>query len=157
MARSARISETAQRRLVERGQRWTPVRESIVSFLEGAAHPCTVPQFCEADPALKLSSVYRNLAVLEDAGVVHRIEAGEHARYELAEDLSHRHHHHLLCTSCGRVEDFEPSGVVEQRAVEGLARAARKLGWEVTGHRLDVVGRCAACTRSTRAIASGSK
>lgn len=117
----------------------------IVAALSGAKHPRTVPELCASRPELKVSSVYRNLAVLEEAGIVHRIEAGEHARYELAEDLSQRHHHHLLCTRCGRVEDFEPGGTLEQRAVDGLSRAARKLGWEATGHRLDVVGICASC------------
>lgn len=145
MPRRDRVAEAAERRLLERGQRWTPARRSIIAALEDAEHPRTVPELCAAGSDLKVSSVYRNLTVLEDAGIVHRIEAGEHARYELAEDLSQHHHHHLLCAGCGRVEDFEPGGTVEQRAVDGLARAARKLGWEVTGHRLDVVGRCAAC------------
>jgi len=141
----SRIEELAGRRLAELGQRWTPARRGIIAALDAADHPRTVPELCASRRELKLSSVYRNLAVLEEAGIVHRIEAGEHARYELAEDLSQHHHHHLLCSRCGRVEDFEPGGAVEQRAVEGLARAARKLGWEVTGHRLDVVGLCATC------------
>ena len=142
---TARIDAAASRRLAELGQRWTPTRRTIVAALIGAKHPRTVPELCAARPELKVSSVYRNLTVLEEAGIVHRIEAGEHARYELAEDLSQRHHHHLLCSRCGRVEDFEPGGTVEQRAVEGLSRAARKLGWEVTSHRLDIVGICATC------------
>jgi Fur family transcriptional regulator, ferric uptake regulator len=102
-----------------------------------------------ANQDLKVSSVYRNLAILEECGIVHRIDAGEHARYELAEDLSQRHHHHLICASCGAVEDFEPGGTVEQRAVEGLAKAAKRLGWQVTGHRLDVVGVCANCLQTS--------
>lgn len=108
----------------------------------------TVPEVCGSSD-VAVSSAYRNLAVLEEAGVVHRIHAGEHARYELNEELSERHHHHLICSTCGRVEDFEPSAALEQRAVDGLARAARKLGWAVRGHRLDVVGACADCVPPT--------
>lgn len=152
MPRRDLVVGAAERRLLERGHRWTPARRQIVAALGAADHPRTVPELCSGSATLKVSSVYRNLSVLEEAGIVHRIQAGEHARYELAEDLGQRHHHHLLCEGCGRVADFEPAQPVEQRAVEGLSRAARKLGWQMTGHRLDVVGRCPTClARSDRA------
>lgn len=135
----------ATRRLQAIGQRATPTRSSIVDVLARTEAPLTVPEICAVDQALAQSSVYRNLGVLAAAGVVHRIDAGGHARFELAEDLSDRHHHHLICTACGRVEDFEPSAAVEEGAARALIRAARRLGFEASGHRLDVVGRCASC------------
>jgi Fe2+ or Zn2+ uptake regulation protein len=140
-----RVSEAAGDRLKAVGQRVTSVRSTIVRVLSDSKAPLTVPEICEADPALAQSSVYRNLAVLTEAGVVHRIEAGIHSRFELADDLSEHHHHHLICTRCGRVEDFEPSKDIEVRAVEGLAKAATARGFQVQGHRLDVVGICAEC------------
>ena len=70
-------------------------------------------------PGLAQSSAYRNLAVLERAGVVHRIvTSDEFARYELAEDLTH-HHHHLICSTCGGVTDFEVSDAVEHELESG--------------------------------------
>lgn len=144
MAKTGRITEAAQRRLAGVGQRWTPARQAIVASLERAAAPVTVPDLCE-DSGVALSSAYRNLAILEQARIAHRVSEGEHARFELAEDLSDHHHHHLICTSCGAVEDFEPSAALEQRAADALARAARQQGWSIEGHRLDVIGRCPSC------------
>jgi Fe2+ or Zn2+ uptake regulation protein len=53
-----------------------------------------------------VSSIYRNLVVLEQAGAVTRYPGagGGHARYELSEELV-GHHHHLVCSRCGRIED----------------------------------------------------
>lgn len=139
-----RIAEAAERRLLRSGQRWTESRRALVEALARAPHPETVPEL-SSRAEVAVSSVYRNLTVLENAGIVHRIEAGEHSRYELAEDLSDHHHHHLICTGCGSVEDFVPGRSLEKSAADALARAARKQGWQVLGHRLDVVGRCPSC------------
>lgn len=143
-----RLEEAATRRLAAIGQRVTPARWGIVQVLGAASSPLTVPEICRADPSLAQSSVYRSLVVLEEAGIVHRIDVAGHSRFELAEDLSEHHHHHLICTECGRVEDFVPTASLERQAVDALARAARRQGFEVRGHRLDVVGRCAACVGS---------
>ncbi|MEO6318953.1 MAG: transcriptional repressor, partial [Acidimicrobiales bacterium] len=92
-------------------------------------------------------SAYRNLAVLERAGVVHRIvTSDEFARYELAEDLTHHHHHHLICSSCGDVTDFEVSEAMEEELEAALVKVARRTGFRVSAHRLDLVGTCSACT-----------
>ena len=110
------LHATAASRLRDDGQRYTTQRRALVDLLEAVDQPLTIPQLLERQPGLAQSSAYRNLAVLERAGVVHRIvTSDEFARYELAEDLTH-HHHHLICSSCGDVTDFEVSATVEQRA-----------------------------------------
>jgi Fe2+ or Zn2+ uptake regulation protein len=92
------------------------------------------------------SSVYRNLAVLERAGVVHRIvTTDEFARYELAEDLT-EHHHHLICASCGDVTDFTVPADVERSLEAALSTVAERSGFQVRHHRLDLVGTCPRCT-----------
>lgn len=95
--------------------------------------------------AVPLSSLYRTLAVLEQAQVL----AKEHdadglARYELAEWLV-GHHHHLVCASCGEVRDVGIDPQTEStiaRLVEDIAGSA---GYRATGHRIDIEGTCAAC------------
>jgi Fur family ferric uptake transcriptional regulator len=83
--------------------------------------------------------------VLEQARVVHRIVTGEDfARFELAEDLS-EHHHHLVCRSCGRVEDVSLPATLERRMVGVLTEAASSAGFTPAAHRLDVIGTCRAC------------
>jgi Fe2+ or Zn2+ uptake regulation protein len=118
-----------------------------VDLLVGVDQPLTIPELLEQVPGLAQSSAYRNLAVLERAGVVHRIVTShEFARYELAEDLTQHHHHHLICTDCGQVTDFEVSEAVEHDLEAALARVARRTGFQVRAHRLDLVGTCESCT-----------
>jgi Fe2+ or Zn2+ uptake regulation protein len=132
-------------------QRYTPARRAIVETLAASGRPLTVPEIIGGDEPgsgrgpLPQSSAYRNLAVLLDAGVVHRLSGtDDHGRYELAEELA-GHHHHLLCVACGRVDDVSAVPRLE-RALDDAARlAAEATGFEVTGHRIDLVGRCASC------------
>ena len=140
------LHATAAERLRADGQRYTAQRRAIVDRLVAEEQPLTIPQLLAREPHLAQSSAYRNLAVLERAGVVHRIvTSDEFARYELAEDLT-RHHHHLICSACGAVTDFEVSDTVEHELEGALARAARRAGFTVRTHRLDLVGTCADCS-----------
>ena len=91
------VRDTAAHRLRGVGQRLTSNREALVDTLADATRPLTIPEILDRRKRLAQSSVYRNLVVLEDAGIVHRVlGAGEFARWELAEDLT-GHHHHLIC------------------------------------------------------------
>ncbi len=141
------LHATAAERLGDDDQRYTSQRRALVELLVEIDQPLTIPQLLERQPGLAQSSAYRNLAVLERAGVVHRIvTSDEFARYELAEDLTHHHHHHLICSSCGDVTDFEVSEAMEEELESALAKVARRTGFRVSAHRLDLVGTCPACT-----------
>ena len=132
-------------RLRADAQRYTGQRRALVELLADDA-PVSIPELLQRRPGLAQSSAYRNLAVLERAGVVHRIVTShDFARYELAEDLTHHHHHHLICTSCGAVTDFEMADEVEHQIEAALSQAARRSGYQVHGHRLDLVGTCPDC------------
>ena len=140
------LHTTASDRLRADGQRYTPRRRALVEVLSAADQPLTIPQLLEHRRDLAQSSVYRNLAVLERAGVVHRIvTADEFGRFELAEDLT-RHHHHLICSTCGGVSDFTVPSQVEHELESALSKVARRAGFRTTGHRLDLVGTCASCS-----------
>ena len=142
---STDLHATAPRRLRADGQRYTPRRRALVELLAEVDQPLTIPQLLEQRRDLAQSSAYRNLAVLERAGVVHRIvTTDEFARYELAEDLT-EHHHHLICSSCGDVTDFTVPAAVEHDLEAALAKVARRPGFQATDHRLDLVGTCAGC------------
>ena len=141
------LHTTAAERLGADDQRYTSQRRALVELMVALDQPLTIPQLLERQPGLAQSSAYRNLAVLERAGVVHRIVTAEKfARYELAEDLTHHHHHHLICSSCGDVTDFEVSEAMEEELESALAKVARRTGFRVSAHRLDLVGTCPACT-----------
>lgn len=132
-------------------QRYTYRRRQIVELLYTMGQPVHIPEILLANPSLAQSSVYRNLGVLEHADVVRRVITSDpHARYELAEDLTH-HHHHLICTGCGAVHDVVLPGDVEHMLDESLEGVARSNGFTLAQHRLDLLGLCAAC-RSTASL-----
>ena len=139
------LHEAVAERLQRAGLRYSSSRRRVVSVLAAADRPLTIPDILHRDPSLAQSSTYRNLAELISAGVVYRIVAGdEHGHYELSEALTH-HHHHLVCSRCGRVEDFSPSEVLETTLRTALEKAAAAAGYVMERHRLDVVGTCPSC------------
>ena len=126
--------------------RYTSGRRRVVSTLSASDGPVTIPQILELDASLAQSSVYRNLAILEEVGAVSRIVThDDHARYELAEALTDHHHHHLICSDCGLVRDFELSADFEQTLDKALQRTGRSNKFRVDAHRLDLIGTCADC------------
>jgi Fe2+ or Zn2+ uptake regulation protein len=128
------------------GQRYTTGRSVLIDALADALRPLTAAELVAAEPRLSQSTTYRNLALLEQAGVVHTVTGtDEYTRFELAEEFTGRHHHHLICVSCGTVEDFDAPRRVEQGLADAIARLSSGTGFRAKGHRLDVLGTCAAC------------
>lgn len=137
-------------RLKDAEQRYTAGRRAIVRVLADAGRPLTMGEVQASATDLPQSSIYRNLAVMEQAGVVRRVHGGDAtARFELAEDLT-EHHHHLVCQSCGTVEDFTMPPATERRVDRAIAEVGERTGFEVHGHRLDLIGLCARCRRPGR-------
>lgn len=125
-------------------QRLTPKRLAIVEVLAGASRPLALPEILELGDGLAQSSVYRNLVVLERAGVVHRIVTAEASRFELAEELT-GHHHHLICTSCGMVEDVPAASGLEASLADAVTPVEDATGFRTKTHRIDLVGLCKNC------------
>ncbi|TML64019.1 MAG: transcriptional repressor [Actinobacteria bacterium] len=134
---------TARLRRVD--QRYTSGRRVLVEALVEAGRPVTTAELVASRRELPQSTTYRNLAVLEQAGVVRRVlGTDELARFEVAEDLT-GHHHHLVCVSCGAVEDFEPPRRVEQTLADAVGRLRTRTGFRAEAHRLDLLGTCGSC------------
>jgi Fur family transcriptional regulator, ferric uptake regulator len=143
------VDQVAALRLRRLGQRLTPRRRSLLHILGAAGHPLTIHEILERGQALAMSSAYRNLTVLEQAGVVHRLVTREDfARYELAEELT-EHHHHMVCSSCGLVRDL-PSDVNVERLMKAAAARATEEGFTPVTHRLDIVGLCPDCSKAAK-------
>lgn len=132
-------------RLRAADQRYTSGRRNLVAVLATGGRPLTASEILVAG-GLAQSSAYRNLAVLETCGVVHRVAGSdEFARFELAEDLTDHHHHHLICTSCGLVTDFTVSDRLERLLETAMETVAQTTGFAPDHHRLDLLGRCTSC------------
>jgi Fur family transcriptional regulator, ferric uptake regulator len=136
----------AESRLRAGGQRYTRNRRTLVEALDQAHGPMSLPQLLQRHHQLAQSSAYRNLAILEAAGVVHRIiTADGFARFELAQDLTEHHHHHRICSNCGNVEDFTLPDALEVTLEHALRRVAAKAKFRAASHQLDLIGMCHAC------------
>lgn len=92
----------------------------------------------EAGEEIGLATVYRVLTQFQEAGLVvrHNFE-GDQAVFELDHG---QHHDHLVCVKCGKVEEFIDE-VIEKRQEE----IARKAGYQITDHSLNIYGFCARC------------
>ena len=141
---SSELHSTVAARLRDVGQRYTTQREALVVALERAGKPLSTAEIVAARTGPQ-SSVYRNLAVLEHADVVRRvITEGEFARYELTEELT-EHHHHLICTRCGKVEDVTIPPDLETTMDRTVDKLAKRSGFAKVRHRLDLIGMCRTC------------
>ncbi len=139
------VMTIADRRLRRVNQRLTAGRRLLLAVLAGSDRPLTLPEILDANTELAQSSAYRNLVVLETAEVVQRVVTGDDfTRFELTEELT-GHHHHLVCESCGRVEDLAAGAALERAVSAAVDDARRRHGFRVEHHRLDFVGRCIDC------------
>ncbi|MFT3854496.1 MAG: Fur family transcriptional regulator [Ilumatobacteraceae bacterium] len=126
--------------------RYTQGRRALVDTLARLAAPVTIPTLLREMPDAVQSSLYRNLAVLEDAGVVTRVDVGEGRSYfELSEQVTQEHHHHLVCRECRTVVDIALPSRAERSIERVLEDAAHYAGFDLTEHRIDLVGICANC------------
>jgi Fur family transcriptional regulator, ferric uptake regulator len=139
------LHETVEERLRRVGQRYTSNRRALVDALVRARGPVSIADLLVGRQAVPQSSAYRNLAVLEEAGVIRRvITDDDFARFELDEGLT-EHHHHLVCSNCGRIEDVAIPASVERSIGRTFDRLAKGAGFASVDHRLDLIGRCRSC------------
>ena len=128
--------------LREAGLRVTSQRLAVLRALEGRDEAVTAQELHHEfrrgrGHAPGLTTVYRTLSALAESGALDTFDRDGEQAFRLC---GAEHHHHLLCTSCGSVQE------VEAREVETwVARVARRTGFAVTGHRADVYGVCRAC------------
>ena len=86
------------------------------------------------------ASVYRVLELLQEHGLVNRLDLGDGiARYEIV-DPTGDHHHHLLCDECGQLVPFHDRDL--ERSIE---RLSRRLGFRTDGHEVVLRGSCSRC------------
>ncbi len=135
-----------EERLAEVGVRYTPGRRRLVAALERVGGPRSAAELHgEMGGKVPVSSVYRSLSVLEEAGVVepHHGARGI-TRYEMAEWLA-GHHHHLVCVHCGGVEDIELPERLEVQLERLVGEVSGLSSFAAGGHSLEVDGYCARC------------
>ena len=122
-------------------RRNTPQRRVILDELcHLKSHPTAAELYAvvrQRLPRISLGTVYRNLEVLHEDGVINKLEfAGAESRF----DGNIEQHYHVRCTECGRVEDIFPLD-----SEQTLSQPAELAGFQVTGYRLEYFGICPGC------------
>jgi Fur family ferric uptake transcriptional regulator len=140
------------RRLREYGYRLTMPREAILDVLsKSSKHLSAEDIYLEVHktyPAIGLTTIYRTLGLLAEMGLVSKFDFGDGiARYELAiGPKGVRHHHHLICTDCGRVIDYTDFIDEEEELLLKTERElSKKYNFEIKNHHLQFFGLCDEC------------
>jgi Fur family ferric uptake transcriptional regulator len=130
--------EAVTLKLEAQGHRVTPARRAVIAAILSQRDHFTVDDLLRRCRGAGRATVFRTVRLLTDLGVVCRVllEDGS-LHYRLSE---RGHHHHLVCTDCGRVEDLDQCVIAD--FVRGLSGPS---GFEVEGHWLELYGRCAGC------------
>lgn len=133
----------------ERGLKQSRQRERIAqSFFAMGGH-VTVEQLVARvrrdDPRVSVATVYRTMKLLSECGLAVARQFGDgQTRYEAS--AGRDHHDHLICTACGEIIEFANERIESLQEV-----VARRHGFEVESHRLELYGRCARCRPQGRA------
>lgn len=91
------------------------------------------------NPSIGYATIYRSLKLFSEAGLCRELQVDDGTtRYEHL--YNHRHHDHLICTKCGKFVE------IESPEIEALQdQLAKKNGFELIKHRLELYGLCSAC------------
>ena len=141
------LHRAIEKRLAEVNQRYPQSRRALVTALAEVPNPMSVSEIEERlGKSVPVSTIYRNLTILEDAKVVNRLASNDgNGRFELAEEVSGDHHHHLICMNCAKVFDVDLPGSLEQSLVESTGSIVESRDFEVVWHQIDLHGYCKNC------------
>ncbi len=124
--------------------RMTRQRKILLGIIDSAGTPLSAEEIMQhahrVDPSLALSTVYRNLEKMLELGLCQQIRFQDGlARFEPAGLI---HHHHLVCTGCGRREAIHACPLHEiQQQLEAST------GYAITNHEINLYGLCPECQK----------
>jgi len=128
-------------RLRTAGYKITPPRLAVLQVIEQEGEHLNPAEILTRAqniyPAIGRATVYRTLEMLTEIGVVRPIYVGEHGPTYIRAEGGH---HHLVCSACGVVIDFEQC-MADQMTQE----LSDRFGFQIKSHLLEFYGLCAAC------------
>ena len=130
--------------LEERGHRTTSPRRAVVDAVAAQNRHFSAEELRQKLPKIGRATIYRSLKLLVDSGVLCRVLLEEG---NLHYQLSHQgHHHHLLCVECGASQDLLGCDIEDV-----LRSVSAGHEFQVSGHWLEVYGRCSQCLNAQTA------
>ncbi|MCK6530972.1 transcriptional repressor [Myxococcota bacterium] len=127
----------------EQGLKLTRQREDILRVFIASHRHINLEQLHrevrKVNPTVGYATVYRTMKLLTEAGLAQERRFGDgHTLYEPREPQEH--HDHMICTRCGRIEEFE------NESIERLQhKVAEQHGFRMTHHRMELYGICSGC------------
>ena len=119
----------------------TRQREQILNVFLKMEHITAEQMYrllAKKDPHIGLATIYRTLNLFCEAGLAQARHFGTQTQYD---NVSHKgHHDHLICTSCGKIVEFENDDI--ERLQEEVAT---RNGFTIQTHKLELYGLCAGC------------
>lgn len=117
----------------------TSQRLELFKYLQ--ANPeITIKKLIAALPSQDQATIYRNIKLFEERGILNRLQLGWNSKLELSSQF-HDHHHHMTCSACGKVIAWEEDPTIELR----IQTVALKLGFLPQNHQLEIRGLCSKC------------
>lgn len=131
-----------QTALKQKGFRLTSSRQKIVQALLGCGGHITADGLLEVvhetDTTVGRMTVYRTLELLSELGLIRPVYQGTGAAHYIL--LDGGHHHHLICSGCDAVIEFEECGLQEMSKL-----LAERFDFAIEGHLVEFYGRCPNC------------
>jgi Fur family transcriptional regulator, ferric uptake regulator len=115
------------------GLRVTPQRRAVLDAIERTRGVFTVAELQATLPGVGTATVYRTVELLRECGSLRRLGDASYVRCHPG------HHHHLVCVSCGAVEETELCAAPPARELEA------RYGFAAEWHEFDVFGTCKRC------------
>ncbi len=133
------------------GFRLTLPRQAILDvFTQNPRHLSAEEIFLSVHksyPGIGLATVYRTLDLLTQMGLTCKFDFGDgKSHYELADGTIKAHHHHLICTRCGRIIDYSDLAQKEVNFIKELeTELSKNYKFKINSHQLHFYGRCEKC------------
>jgi Fur family ferric uptake transcriptional regulator len=135
------IADPIERTLSRSGYRLTSPRRAVLDTMRELGNHFTAEDVQGASPEVGRATVFRTMKLMRELGVICQVVLDDGtAVYQLADEERTDHHHHVICTDCGKVTEFASDGLEGQ-----LERVASDTGFDIDTHRLELYGRCASC------------
>lgn len=135
---------TALEVLKKQGYKFTGKRERMVYIFEQQGRYLSakdILEFMQKDyPGLSFDTIYRNLSLFEQHGIVEVTEWAGEKKYRLTCGSHTDHHHHLICTDCGRTMTIN---LCPMNAILGEPK-----NFQITGHKFEIYGHCENCIKN---------
>jgi Fur family ferric uptake transcriptional regulator len=126
-------------------------REAVLKLLSKSSKHMSAKEIYaslyDTHPGLGLTTVYRTLDLLARMGIVTKLTLGDgQSRYEFKSSEKKDHHHHLICTHCGKIIDYSEFLDEELRLVKKTEeRLAEKYDFKIFDHNIEFLGLCEKC------------